>query len=242
MPPKSTYFFPKVLTGLVDWCKALGPEAEWQRYRLEKVINGTLDLSRGDARIQIDLGGIRHYVTEVGGRLEFVEEPSLEEWDRIYTLSAPFPTNVLKVKESGGVASVDRFSAYDSWVDKKDVSTLETRARRYVRGLSGIKHVRVLKRSDTGRVTLLEFVTDQGSVQVDGLNIRWSLGVPDNLFDMLPSYRNGHLVHVTFFGRGWGHGIGMSQVGAFGLARMGWDCDRILTYYYTDVTIKPYKP
>jgi len=91
-------------------------------------------------------------------------------------------------------------------------------------------------------VTLLEFGTDQGSVQVDGLNIRWSLGVPDNLFDMLPSYRNGRLVHVTFFGRGWGHGIGMSQVGAFGLARMGWDCDRILTYYYTDVTIKPYKP
>jgi len=37
------------------------------------VSNGALDLSRGDARIQIDLGGIRHYVTEVGGRLEFVE-------------------------------------------------------------------------------------------------------------------------------------------------------------------------
>jgi len=146
----------KALTWLLQLCQALGPEPEWQRYRLEKVSNGALDLSRGDARIQIDLGGIRHYVTEVGGRLEFVEEPSLEEWDRIYTLSAPFPTNVLKVKESGGVASVDRFSAYDSWVDKKDVSTLETRARRYVRGLSGIKDVRVLKRSDTGRGTLLE--------------------------------------------------------------------------------------
>ena len=33
-------------------------------------------------------------------------------------------------------------------------------------------------------------------------------------------------------GRGWGHGIGMSQYGAYGFAREGWTYDRILAHYY----------
>jgi stage II sporulation protein D len=33
-------------------------------------------------------------------------------------------------------------------------------------------------------------------------------------------------------GRGWGHGIGMSQYGAYGFARSGWTYDRILAHYY----------
>lgn len=39
-----------------------------------------------------------------------------------------------------------------------------------------------------------------------------------------------------FDGRGYGHGVGMSQWGAYGLARKGWDADRILRHYYTGVT------
>jgi stage II sporulation protein D len=33
-------------------------------------------------------------------------------------------------------------------------------------------------------------------------------------------------------GRGWGHGVGMSQYGAFGFARHGWRYERILAHYY----------
>ena len=43
----------------------------------------------------------------------------------------------------------------------------------------------------------------------------------------------------TFFvtGRGWGHGLGMSQYGAYGYAQHGWTYDRIIKHYYTGVTI-----
>lgn len=37
----------------------------------------------------------------------------------------------------------------------------------------------------------------------------------------------------TFFGSGWGHGIGMSQWGAYGLANKGWGPNRILTHFYS---------
>jgi stage II sporulation protein D len=39
-------------------------------------------------------------------------------------------------------------------------------------------------------------------------------------------------------GRGWGHGIGMSQYGAKQMAEEGFTYDEILEYYYTGVTVK----
>ncbi|WP_341281777.1 SpoIID/LytB domain-containing protein [Paenibacillus sp. FSL H8-0537] len=40
-----------------------------------------------------------------------------------------------------------------------------------------------------------------------------------------------------FVGTGFGHGIGLSQYGALGLAEQGYDYSYILKYYYNDVTI-----
>jgi stage II sporulation protein D len=42
---------------------------------------------------------------------------------------------------------------------------------------------------------------------------------------------------IVVLGRGWGHGVGMSQWGAYGLARQGASFAGILTHYYTGVTI-----
>ena len=36
-------------------------------------------------------------------------------------------------------------------------------------------------------------------------------------------------------GHGWGHGIGMSQWGAYGYAKHGWDYEAILKHYYTGI-------
>jgi stage II sporulation protein D len=43
----------------------------------------------------------------------------------------------------------------------------------------------------------------------------------------------------TFFisGHGWGHGLGLSQYGAYGYAQHGWKYDRILKHYYTGTTL-----
>ena len=38
-------------------------------------------------------------------------------------------------------------------------------------------------------------------------------------------------------GRGWGHGVGMSQWGAYGYARHGWSWQRILAHYYPGTTL-----
>ena len=42
----------------------------------------------------------------------------------------------------------------------------------------------------------------------------------------------------TFIGRGYGHGVGMSQQGAKGMALAGFTYDEILKYYFSGITIK----
>jgi stage II sporulation protein D len=40
-------------------------------------------------------------------------------------------------------------------------------------------------------------------------------------------------------GRGWGHGVGMAQWGAYGYAQRGWTYDKILAHYYTGTSLGP---
>jgi stage II sporulation protein D len=46
----------------------------------------------------------------------------------------------------------------------------------------------------------------------------------------------GETTQFTITGRGWGHGIGMSQWGAYGYARNGWKHRAILRHYYKGVS------
>ena len=42
----------------------------------------------------------------------------------------------------------------------------------------------------------------------------------------------------TFYGSGYGHGIGMSQWGANGLAKMGWNAERIVEHFYRGAEVR----
>jgi stage II sporulation protein D len=44
---------------------------------------------------------------------------------------------------------------------------------------------------------------------------------------------------VVVKGHGWGHGLGLSQWGAYGYAKHGWTFDRILAHYYSGTTLGP---
>jgi stage II sporulation protein D len=61
--------------------------------------------------------------------------------------------------------------------------------------------------------------------------------IRDRLFVIDKRYSGGRVTSYTFTGRGWGHGVGMCQYGAFGLARMGVKYDDIIRHYYTGVEV-----
>ena len=62
---------------------------------------------------------------------------------------------------------------------------------------------------------------------LEGLAIRLRLGLPAIYFTILPT-RSG----VFFYGRGWGHGVGLCQQGAKAMAEAGYDAMEILRTYY----------
>ena len=97
-----------------------------------------------------------------------------------------------------------------------------------------LKEIKALKRGVSGRIYKAEFVGTLSSLVVYGeLNIRKLL---DNL------YSSAFLVHKEestwiFEGAGWGHGVGMSQMGAISLGKKGRDFSFILKRYYPKTEI-----
>jgi stage II sporulation protein D len=65
----------------------------------------------------------------------------------------------------------------------------------------------------------------------DGLPV----AIPSGWFGVTAGARS-----LTFAGRGWGHGVGMVQWGAYGKARRGWSASRILAFYYGGLTPRRY--
>ena len=92
----------------------------------------------------------------------------------------------------------------------------------------------------SNRIAELNVIAEGGRViNLKGLPIRWSLGVPDNLFTIVKSKDPDGVDRYTFFGKGWGHGIGFCQVGSYGMAFRGYKFDQILKQYYTGIEIVP---
>jgi stage II sporulation protein D len=106
----------------------------------------------------------------------------------------------------------------------------------------GFRGLEVVERGVSGRVGALRLLGDGGrSELVEGLAVRWTLDLPDTRFEMRrvaePSSRWGREPGWEFTGGGWGHGVGMCQIGAYALAGRGLDYREILEHYYTGVRL-----
>ncbi len=89
--------------------------------------------------------------------------------------------------------------------------------------------LKIIERFDTGRVGKVQV----GSAVVTGRELRQALGLSSTLFTL--RFAGDELIVEQ---RGYGHGVGMSQVGADAMARAGSDHGAILRHYYTGVEIE----
>ena len=133
--------------------------------------------------------------------------------------------------------SADRYSRLALWQTHKNRQELDTAFRAL--GIGTIGDIRVLERGPSERPVRTELVGSTGRKVVRALELRSLLGLRDSLF-YFDEERNssGELIGMTFFGRGWGHGVGMCQVGAYGMALDGARYEEILKKYYTGIDLK----
>jgi len=83
-----------------------------------------------------------------------------------------------------------------------------------------------------GRIVTMRVVGDRGMRRVSGAELRKALGLRSRLFTVTAA-GNGFLVR----GRGFGHGVGLSQWGAKGLADRGATYRKILGHYYRNAAL-----
>lgn len=135
----------------------------------------------------------------------------------------------------------DRFSRYLHWDVKYTNSELEAKVRKYI-DVGHITELNPLEHGVSERVTKLEVVGSKSKAVLEGLRIRWALGLRENLFIIDKIYNErGEQTGWRFIGRGWGHGVGLCQVGAYGMAMEGKQYQEILKHYYTGVEIEKIK-
>lgn len=97
-----------------------------------------------------------------------------------------------------------------------------------------VRNIRISERAKSGRVGAITVTTDRGEITIRKDEIMDAFLAPDSLFFYIQPIAGGY----RFIGGGLGHGVGMSQTGAYRLARLGWNYQRILNFYYRGTKIR----
>jgi stage II sporulation protein D len=160
----------------------------------------------------------------------------------------PYLVAVRDVDPSGQAydRSSSRFSWTVNWTHDQLVGILNTTLADSLRGrrIGRIEDMQVQQRTPSGRVRALRLQTDAGSFTLGKDRIRWILRptaattLNSSKFDLSVSRSGGRISQIVATGGGWGHGIGMCQVGAMGRARAGQDYRTILGTYYPGTAIQ----
>ncbi|MCK5738023.1 SpoIID/LytB domain-containing protein [bacterium] len=93
-----------------------------------------------------------------------------------------------------------------------------------------------LQRGPSARLVYINIVGSKKTIRVGKeLAIRRTLSkthVYSSCFYVEKEEKDGHAVKFTLVGAGWGHGVGLCQVGATIMAQKGFDYKQILAHYY----------
>ncbi len=107
-------------------------------------------------------------------------------------------------------------------------------------GVGRVKSIAVTERGVSGRARALEISGSARTVQIQGeLKIRRLFGMLNSSMFIIDFERSpdGEIRGFIFRGGGWGHGVGMCQLGAIGRAEQGQDYRAILRHYFNGAEV-----
>lgn len=187
-------------------------------------------------------------------------DAAVEQTAGIYILYAGEPISAMYCSSNGGATEdsenitgnavgylrgkVDSFeaaaasiNANSSWTDALTRSQLAEKANTLGFSIASADSIEITY-SDTGNVIGMKLTDSNGrSASFSGKACyefcTSTLGLKSISFEIS---ENGD--SVTFIGSGWGHSLGMSQFGAYAMAKTyGFTYDQIVNFYYTDITL-----
>lgn len=158
------------------------------------------------------------YFSTSSGKTENSEEvfsaeyPYLRSVDSPYDKYSPKYTSTLKISNKDFVSKL-----------KKAYSNIN------INEVNLSSQVKIVSRSDGGAVNKIKL----GDKEITGRDLRSILNLNSSNFEIEFDTNS-----LDFIVKGYGHGVGMSQWGAEGMAEEGYKYYEILSHYYSDTTIK----
>ena len=197
----------------------VGDTTAWQVYRgLEEEAPSTLaavDATRGQVMTYNNRVIEAVFHSSSGGHTENVED--------VWSSTIPYLR---------GVVDFDQAAPVYQWNKQVSADELE----KTVSGVGNIFSLTPTATTPRGRVVTMKVTGDQGTKLVDGDDLRSSLGLRSTLFAIAPQSETSNTQQApslfSIYGRGFGHGVGMSQWGAHGMASRGSGYQQILGHYY----------
>ncbi len=124
-------------------------------------------------------------------------------------------------------------SPYENWQRRFSFEKIEKAL-----GISSIEDISIASYTSTGRVKTLNIVAANTSeMEVKATDLRKLLGyreLPSTHFSLIIKESG----YAIFDGKGYGHGVGLSQWGALEMAKQGKNYKEILKHYYPGTILK----
>ncbi|MFP5265699.1 MAG: SpoIID/LytB domain-containing protein [Blastocatellia bacterium] len=176
----------------------------------------------------------------IAGEGYAVDHLTLVGGERVkYHINAAGRVDFIDAAPSERGASSDRFSSAAQWRERVSAEEMRRRLLRSRIDVGDIEEMAPVTLGTSNRVLELEVSGPGGRSRLRGPQIRNALGLKENFFvvdrEVDPQ---GRVTAFVFTGRGWGHGVGMCQTGAYGLAKEGYSYTAILQKYYTNVRVQ----
>ena len=185
-------------------------------------------------------------------------------YDHVFWEDALFAENGMpvqaKIVPEGAVVEINTYEQLRELDENSDQLKSDAMAEiERVLSVSGeeITGIEVLRRSEGGAAETVRIEGEKGSMEIEGeYQIRkflsakgWPIQkndgtvscemdlLPSACFAVVPEKEGETAVSFTFYGGGYGHGVGMSQNGAKHLAEQGKSYEEILRYFYQNIEI-----
>ncbi|HDS09405.1 MAG TPA: SpoIID/LytB domain-containing protein [Firmicutes bacterium] len=127
-------------------------------------------------------------------------------------------------------------SPHYEWNYIIDIDKLEDILDKNGYDIGYIKKISLVGKSDAGRIKDIEIAGSKKTVRISSNNFRIMVGAKNLKSTRFSATLKSRKLYLS--GNGFGHGIGMCQWGAKGMAEHGYKYNEILRHYYKNINLK----
>ncbi|MGL4797632.1 MAG: stage II sporulation protein D [Paraclostridium sp.] len=190
---------------------------KWMKESYSKIEQAVKE-TKGQILVYDDSPILPLYFSTSSGSTENSEEVFSAKYPYLRSVESPYDKNAPKFASNVKINNSDFIKSIKAAYPKSNI---------YEGNLS--EQIKILGRSQGGSVDKIKL----GNVEVQGVDVRKLFNLNSANFDL--KFND---TYVDIVVKGYGHGVGMSQWGAEGMANEGYLYYDILTHYYTDTYIK----